>query len=127
MTSDVKWQNYLNEATDAILAGENVDSIQSRYGISHRDDRELIDLIENLDKSFVSIEPSTQFANRLKNELTGVERRGVVWRIRRLPARVQWAAIVAAIIGGVLIVLQRLAGASNRLRQEERTRIPEES
>ncbi len=127
MTSDVQWQNYLNEATDTILAGEKVDSVRSRYGISYQDDQELIKLIENLDKSFVQVEPSTQFTNRLKEELTGVEQTGVVWRIRRLPARVQWAAVVAAILGGVLIVLQRLAGAGNRLRQEERTRIPEES
>ena len=127
MTSDVQWQNYLNEASDAILAGEKVDGIRARYGISYQDDRELIELIENLDNSFVPVEPSPQFANRLREDLVGAERTGVVWRIRRLPARVQWAAIVAAILGGVLIVVQRLAGAGNRLRQEERTRIPDES
>jgi len=127
MTSDVQWQNYLNEASDTILAGEKVDAVRARYGISYQEDQDLIELIENLDRSFVSVEPSPQFASRLKDELVGVERSSVVWRIRRLPARVQWAAIVAAILGGVLIILQQLTGAGDRLHQEERTRIPEES
>lgn len=129
MTSDVQWQNYLNDVSDAILTGDDVNGIRSRYGISHKDDTELIDLIETLNGSFEVVEPPTQFSARLKDELMGVERRGVVWSIRRLPARVQWAAVVAAIagiLGGVLIVIQRLMGAGNRINSKEHTRIPEE-
>jgi len=126
MTSDVQWQNYLNEATDAILTGDDVNGIRSRYGISHKDDTELIGLIEKLNGSFEAVQPTTQFSARLKDELMGVERTGVVWRIRRLPARVQWAAIVAAILGGVLIVIQWFIGAGNRIRSKDHTRIPEE-
>lgn len=128
MTSEVQWQNYLNDVTDAILKQESIDTIRTRYGISHKEDKDLLDLIERLDSSMMRVEPSSQFANRLKDDLIGVPRTSFVWRIRRLPARVQWAAIVTAIIGGVLIVVQRLVGAGNRLQNnEERTRIPEES
>lgn len=127
MTSDVQWQNYLNDATDAILTGESVDGVRSHYGISYTDDKELINLIENLDNSFPLVEPSPQFSLLLKDELIDVERRGVVWRIRRLPARVQWAAIVTAILGGVLIVFQWFAGEGRGLHSEEHSRLPEES
>jgi len=126
MTSDVQWQNYLTDVTNAIQTHETVDAVRARYGISHKEDKDLIDLIERLDGSMRVVQPSTQFANRLKDDLLGTQRTGVVWRIRRLPARVQWAAIVTAIIGGVLIVVQRLVGAGNKLHSEERTRIPDE-
>lgn len=128
MTSDVQWQNYLSEATDAILTGDSVDGIRSHYdGISYTDDKELIDLIEGLDKSFPVVEPSAQFSLRLKDELIGEERTSVVWRIRRLPARVQRAAIVAALLGGVLIVFQWFTGEGQGLHGEEPSRLPEES
>ncbi|MGB7338775.1 MAG: hypothetical protein WBC91_07780 [Phototrophicaceae bacterium] len=126
MTSDVQWQNYLNEATDAILAGESVSKTRTKYGISYTDDHHLLDLVNNLNQTFLPVEPSAQFSTRLKNDLLGIEQTGVVWRIRRLPARVQWAAIVATLLGGGLIVLQRLTNAGNSLRTEDRTRIPEE-
>lgn len=126
MTSEVQWQNYLNEVTDAILLGEPSENIRSRYGINYRDDVKLIDLIEQLDNSLVPVEPSKEFTNRLKDELMGVERTGVVWRIRRLPARVQWAAIVAALLGGVLIIIQRFMSASSNFHREERATLPDE-
>ena len=126
MTSDVQWQNYLTDVTHAIQSHETVDTVRARYGISYKEDKDLLDLIEQLDGSIQVVQPSSQFANRLKDDLMGTQKTGVVWRIRRLPARVQWAAIVTAIIGGVLIVIQRLVGASNKLRSEERTRIPDE-
>lgn len=127
MTSDVQWQNYLDEATDAVLTGTvHIDSLRAKYGITYKDDQQLLKLIEDLDKSLVTIEPSVQFATRLKDDLMGVERTGVVWQIRKLPARVQWAGIVAALLGGVWVVFQRLSGAGDSLH-EDRTRIPEES
>lgn len=127
MTSDVQWQNYLTDVTDVVLAHEALDTVRSRYGITYKEDKDLIELIEQLDNSLKVVEPSTQFTNRLRDDLVGTQRKSVVWRIRRLPARVQWAAIVTAIIGGVLIVLQRLVGASDNLHTEDRTRIPEEA
>jgi hypothetical protein len=111
MKSEVKWQNYLNDATDAILAGEPVDTIREHYGIHYGDD-DLIALVENINATMVSVQPSKQFSNRLKDELMGVERTGVVWQIRRLPARVQMAAM-AAILSGFLIILQRIFLANN--------------
>lgn len=127
MTSDVQWQNYLSEITDAVLIGDPVEDIHMTYGIAYRDDKFFIDLIEQLDDALVTVEPTKQFSNRLKNELMGIEHTGVVGHIRRLPARVQWAAIVAAAIGGVLIVIQRLTGAGDSLQTEERQTIPDES
>ncbi|MEO1288773.1 MAG: hypothetical protein AAFV93_13475, partial [Chloroflexota bacterium] len=122
MTSDVQWQNYLDEVSDALLTGnhQQIDKLRSKYGIAYKDDHQLVSLIEDMNQSFMTVEPSAQFSSRLKNELIGVEQTGVVWRIRKLPARVQWAAIVATILGGGLLVLQRLLGASESLRKEER-------
>lgn len=126
MTSDVQWQNYLNEATDAILTGDSVNNLRTKYGISYTDDQNLLDLIHDLDQSFTPVVPTAQFSARLKNDLIGVEQTGMFWRIRRLPARVQWAAIVTALLGGGLIIVQRVLNAGDSLRTEERTRIPEE-
>ncbi|MGJ3240677.1 MAG: hypothetical protein ACFE0Q_18355 [Anaerolineae bacterium] len=126
MISDVQWQNYLNEVTDAILTGDDVEIVRSRYGIVYKEDRDLIDLIETLDQSFRPVAPSSQFTNRLKDDLLEIERPSLFGKIRRLPARVQWTAIVTAVIGGILIVLQRIAGTENRLRGEKRRGFPGE-
>lgn len=127
MTSDVQWQNYLDELTNAVLANQATETVHAGYGITHRDDKAMRDLVGQLHETFITVDPSEAFAARLKDDLMGVERTGMVWRIRRLPARVQWAAIVTAAIGGILIVGQRLLGASQRFRQDDPRTIPDES
>ncbi|MEL7436858.1 MAG: hypothetical protein AAFN11_23165, partial [Chloroflexota bacterium] len=114
MTSEVQWQNYLSDITDAVFAEDDINAIRDQYGIDFREDRDLVSLIEQLNTNLQSVQPSEKFTRNLKAELLSGERTGVVWRIRRLPARVHFAAIIAASLGGVLLVIQRLMGAGEK-------------
>ena len=118
MTSDVKMQNLVNEVTDALLAGENIDNVRRKHDVSRVESDELINLIERINHSMQKVEPSTQFAKSLKAELLGEQRTGVVGQIRKLPARVQYAAVVA-IIGGFLLILRRMFFGEERGVQED--------
>ena len=118
MSSDVKMQNLVNDVTDALLAGESVDSARRKHDVSRADSDELVALIENIHRSMEKVEPSLEFAKDLKAELLGEQRTGVVGRIRKLPARVQYAAVVA-IIGGFLLILQRMFFGDHESAQDE--------
>ncbi len=125
MTSDVKMQNLLNDVTEALLAGDNIDSVRGQYDVPRAESEELIDLIERINRSMVRVEPAPQFEKRLKADLLGERRAGVVWRIRKLPARVQVAA-AAAIMGGFLLILRRLfLGEDSRRTQEDTSALQE--
>ncbi|MEO1165488.1 MAG: hypothetical protein AAFV98_17010 [Chloroflexota bacterium] len=126
MTSEVQWQNYLSDITDAVFAEDDINAIRDQYGIDFREDRDLVSLIEQLNTNLQSVQPSEKFTRNLKAELLSGERTGVVWRIRRLPARVHFAAIIAASLGGVLLVIQRLMGAGEKLTEEHKSPIPDE-
>lgn len=125
MTSEVKWQNYLHDATDALLTGDSIDNVRENYGISYGEDDEWIDLLEDIHTVMVQVQPSQQFSGRLKDELMGVERTGVVWSIRRVPARVQMAAL-AAILSGFLLILQRIF-LTDSVSSENPSALQEES
>lgn len=129
MTSTIHMQNFLSEATDAVLTGENLDSVRNRYNIFSTEGEDLIDLIEQINKTMVAVEPAPQFQRRLKAELMGKPQAGMVWRIRRMPARVQFAA-VAAILTTFIVILQRvimvLVGEAHERRRREHV-LPEES
>jgi hypothetical protein len=117
MASEVKWQNYLNDATEAFLAGESLESLREEYGIPYQEAHDLMSLVENINNTMIEVQPSKQFSRNLKDELMGLERTGMVWRIRHLPARVQLAAL-AAILSGFLIILQRFFLIDSDARSE---------
>ena len=118
MSSDVKMQNLVNDVTDALLAGESVDSARRKHDVSRAESDELVDLIERINRSMEKVQPSPQFAKSLKAELMGEQPSGVVGRIRTLPARVQYAAVVA-IVGGFLLLLQRMFFGDHESAQED--------
>ena len=129
MKSDVTWQNYLNEATEAILNDKPLEPVRKLHNMSSADDAKLIGLIQDLNANLVEIKPSPQFAKELKAELMGVEQEGVVWRIRKMPARVQIAAIIAAVLGGlggILLIIQGIV-MGMRARSTKPNTVPEES
>ena len=117
MTSEIKWQNYLDEATTALLAGDSIEVVREEYGIPYHEAHQLMSLVEDINTTMVEVQPSKQYTRNLKDELMGVERTSVVWRIRRMPARVQLAAL-AAILSGFLIILQRIFMMGNNTPAE---------
>jgi hypothetical protein len=129
MKSDVTWQNYLDDATDTILADKPLEPIRKLHNISANEDGKLIGLIQDLNSNLVEIKPSPQFSKQLKAELMGIEQKGVVWRIRKMPARVQIAAIIAAALGGLggaLLIIQGVL-IGMRARTSKPNTVPEES
>jgi hypothetical protein len=129
MKSDVTWQNYLDEATDAILADRPLEPVRKLHNMTASEDMKLITLIQDLNCNLVEMKPSPQFSRQLKAELLGVEQKGVVWRIRKMPARVQIAAIIAAALGGlggVLLIVQGVLGGM-RARASKPNAVPKES
>jgi hypothetical protein len=129
MKSDVTWQNYLDDATDAILADKPLEPIRKLHNMTASEDMKLIGLIQDLNCNLIEVKPSPQFARQLKGELLGAEQEGVVWRIRKMPARVQIAAIIAAALGGVggiLLIVQGILGGM-RARASKPNAVPEES
>ncbi|MDQ7026330.1 MAG: hypothetical protein Q9P01_16975 [Anaerolineae bacterium] len=118
MASDVKMQNLVTDVTDALLAGESVDNARRKHDVFSAEGQDLIELIERIHRSMEQVEPAPQFAKNLKADLLGEQSTGVVLRLRKLPARVQYAAL-AALIGGFVLLLQRMfLGESDTLTEE---------
>lgn len=111
--------NALSAATDALLSGNNnLDSIFARYGVSRRDVEPIIRVLNRLHRTLVGVQPSRRFVRRLQIELVGQPEpgwfgklitRGLIGRVRYLPARVQIAAGVVFVAGFMLLARRRLS------------------
>ena len=114
MTADAKMRNYLADVTDALQVGDDVDVIREQHGISGQTSEEFTKLITRLNQAYVEVTPSAEFSQRLKAELLHEQKSGLVWRIRRLPARVQFAAS-AALLGGFMLILRRTVSGATQV------------
>src|SRR5690349_16612277 len=120
MPSDVNMQDLLAAVTDAIIAEEHdIDVIADRYDVPRKEANSLIHLIHRLNDEVAIIEPSSAFSHRLKMDLMGEKQAGLIWRWRRLPARVQIAASVTLVGGFVLLVTRFFTGDWRRPRVAE--------
>lgn len=108
MTSETNVQHLLAAVTDALIADEQADleTIAARYDVPRKDVNSLMHLIRRLRGTLHITEPTPAFARRLKQDLLGKKQAGILWRIRRLPARVQVAAGLA-LMGGFMLLLRR--------------------
>jgi type VI protein secretion system component VasF len=113
-----KVNDVLAAATDAILAGGNVDAVLNRYDVPRTELEGLLKLITRLHVALVGVKPSKRFAHRLKQDLMGAPRASVITRIRHLPPRVQIAAGVALLAGFMLIARRRLINDARQLPAE---------
>lgn len=108
-SSQVKMQDLLSAVTDALVADEgDVDGIVQQYDVARSEVDGLLYLIQRLHVTLTGKQPSRRFANRLKRDLIGARKWGVLWRIRSLPPRVQIAAMVAVVAGFMLVLRRRL-------------------
>lgn len=108
-TSDVQLQDLLSAVTDALLMGdEQIDEIISRYRVPRSQVDGLVSIIRHLHVALVGVQPSGRFSRRLYEDLMGSQRWTLVTRMRRMPARVQIAALLALVAGFMLIARRRL-------------------
>ncbi len=109
-------QNLLSAVTDALLRGEeDIDEIVAQHQVARPDVENWLKLIRTLHGVLVGVQPSPAFARRLESQLMGPSRAsGLIRRVRRLPARVQIAALIALLAGFMLITRRRLLEETRR-------------
>lgn len=110
MTSDVKMQNYLADVTDALLAGQETDTIRRRYSINTHDHEEFLDLVDQVDTILFRVEPSHAYKRHLRADLLNEPKPIAFWQMRGLPARVQLAAIATLLSSFVMFWRRRIFG-----------------
>ena len=120
MTTDHHMQNLLAAVTEALMAddGDDLDTIVSQYAVPRTEVEGFISIIQRLHHTLVGAAPSRRFVGRLKRDLIGNHRQGVVARIRYLPPRVQIAAGAALVAGFMLLTWRRMMDDTRREEQE---------
>lgn len=108
-TSERQLEDLLAAVTDALIAERRpADAVPSHLDAKRAEIEPYLGLIERLRSGLVAQQPSDRFVRRLKSELLGEPQRGVVSRMRRLPARVQIAAAFALLAGsGAMLIFRR--------------------
>ena len=102
-------ENLLSAVTDALLVSDdNLDAVIAQYDVSPDTVTRLVNLIRRLHVTFVGVQPSQRYVQRLKKDLIGVPGKGVLARVRYLPPRVQIAAGIAVLAGFMLISRRRM-------------------
>lgn len=124
--SDVNMQDYLAALTDALMVDEpsdaELEALMTRYDVPRRDAQALAlaKLVKRLRGALQPVQPSVRFSRKLKDELMGVPQTDLVGRWRRLPARVQMAALFTLMGGFALFLRARLTlGTSTSPTPEE--------
>ena len=108
--TEIQLQNLLSAVTDALFVEEEteIDSIVSRYRVPRAEVDSLLKVVHRLHLTLAGVKPTRRFAYRLKSELIGAPKWGVVTRVRHLPPRVQIAAGIALVAGFMLLSRRRL-------------------
>ncbi len=104
MTHEDRLEAYLSAVTEPDIDASEAEALRVQYGIPNAEADALLALHARLDVAFVPIEPSKQFRDRLKADLTGQPLHRPLGRVRNLPTQVQVAAglllaLVLAVLG----------------------------
>ncbi len=111
-------ETLLSALTDALLAEKtDLDSILRRHPAVSPQAAGFVVLIQRLHQSLIRVQPSKRFVRRLKQDLTSLEERNVITRVRHLPARVQIAAGIAVIAGFMLLSRRRVVQDARRTQE----------
>ena len=116
--ADAIAQDFVENVTDALQQGQSIDPFMRMAGASD-DQADLLAIIQALSQTMRPIEPSADYAARLKRHLQigdggfFVRLRRMYARLRRMPARLHIAAILAVFAGFSLLLSRRLFGAAS--------------
>lgn len=110
-SSDVNMQNLLDAIAAALRQDDDIEELIKQSAVPHDEAESLADLIQSLQASLVPVEPTARFTEELEAQLMNT-RRGVVTRMRQMPARVHIAAVLAVAAGFGLIVWRRIMGSA---------------
>lgn len=110
-SSDVNMQNLLDAIAAALQQDDDIEELIKQSAVPHDEAESLADLIQSLQAALVPVEPTARFTEELEAQLMNT-RRGVVTRVRQMPARVHIAAVLAVAAGFGLIVWRRIMGSA---------------
>ncbi|MFQ3646449.1 MAG: hypothetical protein SNJ54_02510 [Anaerolineae bacterium] len=116
MMPDTRMEQLYAALTDAIAneaSDEEINALIEAHQVPH--DREvdrMVGLILRLHTTLLGVQPSPRFVRELRRDLLAVYEDGLVQRIRRLPARVQLAALLVMIGGFAMLFTRRRAEAA---------------
>ena len=110
-SSDVNTQNFLDAVAAALQQDDDIEELIKQAAVPYDEAESLADLIQSLQAVFAPIEPADRFTEDLEAQLMNT-RRGVVTRVRQMPARVHIAALLAVAAGFGLIVRRRIIGSA---------------
>ena len=104
-------QNLLDAITAALQQDDDIEELIRQSSVPHSEADSLANVIQSLQAAFVPVEPTARFTEQLEAQLMNT-RRGVVTRVRQMPARVHIAALLAVIAGFGLIACRRIMGSA---------------
>jgi hypothetical protein len=109
-------QEFVSALTDVVVQGRSsIDQVAGRYDMREEDVMAWLPLIEELNTTLVEVQPSARYQRQLRKELMTGQPVGARWRLRRLPARVQLAAVLTLVGGFLLIARNRFVGGVNKV------------
>ena len=109
--ADANMQDLVDNITGVLQQGKSIDPLLDLSDGVHEEYAGLVSVVQGLRETLVPVEPSARFAVHLKNQLLGSQP-GVMTRLRQMPARVHFAAILAVFAGFGLLLSRRLFGSS---------------
>jgi hypothetical protein len=111
-----KLYDTLTTAITQEASDEEINAIIESFNVPHSKEVDsVVGLISNLHSTLVGVQPSPVFVKRLKRELLQTQEEGVVGRIRRLPARVQIAAMLV-FLGGFFMIFTRRRAEDSKVK-----------
>lgn len=116
--ADAKARDFVDDTTGAQQQRKPLDPLLDLPDGAREDDVDLVALIQCLRHALLPVQPSAEFASHLKTQLLENET-GLAARLRRMPARLHVAAILALFAGFSLLLSRRLFGASAQEISEE--------
>lgn len=121
---DSETRDLLDAITSQLQSGESAEPVLAQSEGAHSDLDDVLEIVQSLHASLTPLNPSAEFADKLGVELRH-GRPGEIRRLRRMPARLSVAAILAVFAGCVVFMLRRIFGSETAADiQEEAVATP---
>lgn len=108
--SELSLQNILDAITARLQSGDDIEPLLTQPAASQEELEDYAGLIQSLQTALTPLEPRAEFAEALRADLIESQR-GMVLRMRQMPAQVHIMAMLALIAGFLLLMWRRLVGS----------------
>ena len=107
---DSDTRDLLDAITSQLQRGESAEALMAQSEDAQGELGDVLEIVQSLHASLTPLNPSPEFADGLGAELRH-GRPSEIRRLRRVPARLSIAAILAVFAGCVLFMLRRIFGS----------------